>query len=152
MDFVNGGNSRGFLGLAVALVLLAGFVVDRMTLSAIVISERGVAASVFGVSWRWIEWSAVNKIGRVRRVDRATAKDLPYCIHQPGGKLSVRAVPFDDDISGLRTLLDRINGIARRHNIPIVSVDRGADRPLSPDPSGRRRIPPDTVERLIDSL
>jgi hypothetical protein len=153
--FFRGDVPGGSIGFGLAALFLAAYVVYRMAFSSIRISETRIAAVAFGIRWLSLAWEDVDKIRRVRDLETDTNEyHTAYYIQGPKPKPFIGAIMFQDRISELRTLLDLLNEIAGKRQIPIVSIDREADanRPRLTKARGLRRIFPEEVERPIEKL
>jgi hypothetical protein len=146
----------GSIVILVFVSLFAGvFVLYRLAFSSIGFSETQVTAVAFGVRWLSLAWEDVHKIRRVRDLETDTNEwHMLYYIQGPKATPFIGAIMFQDRISELRTLLDLLNEIAGKRQIPIVSIDREADanRPRLTKARGLRGIFPEEVERPLDKL
>lgn len=127
----------------------------RMAFSSIRISETQIAAAVFGIKRLSLAWEDVHKIRRVRDLETDTNEwHMLYYIQGPKPRPFIGQIMFHDRISELRPLLDLLNEVAGKRQIPIVSVDREADarRPPPTTASWLRRVFPEELEQLIDKL
>lgn len=153
--------SRGRVLDGSIIIIAFGFlfggllVLYRLAFSAIRISETQVAAVAFGIRWRSLAWREVTKIRRVRDLETDTNEwHMLYYIQGSKPRSFLGQIMFQDRISELRSLLDLLNEIAAKRQIPIVSIDHEADvdRAQRRKASWLRSIFPEELERPIEKL
>jgi len=124
---------RDFLGIAILLFLSYYAVLCFRALlskACIVLDETGISAKALGMRTKSIRWGNVKKIRKLSltlghgyvssfRIYEARKHNIicNFFLNVCGD------IVFNQDIRGLRDLLDQVNFYAREHNIPLVVSD-----------------------------
>jgi hypothetical protein len=139
------------------LVFLSAF--GSLMYSSIVINDEGIATRNYGRTLKFIPWTKVVKIKKVRRWN-AGSRSFEDVFHIFNGSSSGRMVNlrgpivFTDKIRGLRTLLDKLNASARKYHFALVALDQEAARKIAGQSRVRawKRIVPDVEETPLAEL
>lgn len=91
----------------------------------IVIDETGITALSFGKTWKFIAWSEVTRIERLRKMiilQIGYKNGYEFTIVGPHAEIIL-----DETISDFPTLLSALNFYVQRYQIPLSARDRGTD-------------------------
>jgi len=156
---------RDFFGIAIPLFLSYYAVLCFRALlskASIILDEAGISARAPGMKTKSIRWANVKRIRQLRltlghgyvssfRVYEARKQSVicNFFLNVCGD------IVFNQDIRGLRDLLDQVNLYARKHNIPLVVSDSQSNsaRPTPLKGAGywkelRTPVPEATVEEF----
>lgn len=123
----------------------------------IVVTDEGVAALALGRTWRFIRWTEVSRIERIR-----CPTMTEWNTWRNGYEFVIRGrqgdeVWFVDTITCFTGLLGALNCYVEQHHIPLVAFDRGTDtrakiRADTSDRGQRRRLLREGYKSTLSSL
>lgn len=92
------------------------------------IGDEGIATFMFGKRRKFLTWTSVAKVERVRFYDSPTMRfRFEFWVHADGTRIR-----FDDYIDHLDRLVEKLNGYIAEHHIPAFEVDRGRETRRAP--------------------
>lgn len=145
------------IGLAVIWLGILTLKTCFKTSREIVVDDDGIAALAFGRAWKFIPWSEIAAIERIRRpmvTEWNTWREgYEFVIH---GR-QADEIHLIDNITCLNVLLNVLNRYIEQYHIPLVAFDRGSDtrpkiRATTPDREERRRLLREGYKTILSSL
>lgn len=154
-------NGAWFGGLLIGLVVIwSGVITVRGYFKRnreIVVTDEGITALAFGRTWRFIRWTEVSRIERIR-----CPTVTNWNTWRDGYEFVIRSsqndeVWFVDKITNLTVLLTLLNRYVEQNHIALVAFDRGSDtrakvRATRLDRGERKRLLREGYKSTLSSL
>lgn len=120
--------------LATSVVFLFGSIVSLRAKSQVVVDKECISRKLFGVIWRRIYWSHIEKITVTPFFNAAMRKQLRIITIIPSAHGSVgisNKISFVDQLERMDQLVKYINLRIEKHDITIQLVENGRNVALS---------------------